>query len=986
VCVFVFVTVLLLAVFKWRDSETTVTITFNVAASTKKGDLDIGFNSSAVRVALKGQAPLLEGPVYGALVPAKCKASIKKDVVTVTLHKQTPADWPSLLSPAAVATITASPKEPRDSLAPSSAPLVATPASKSPTVTATTAVGTAVGSAVGSAVGAPSASSGTVASAVGDALSSSSTAAAAEPEWTGFVVVLFDYDALDPVELTIREGQVLENVVRNDSGWWKGTLNGVEGLIPFNFCVPIAKRAALEAIEAQKRVAGSGTAAPPTEPTPNAAAAGATAPVRPPRKGTAGVNVLAAPGGMDELTAKLQLKKKEYTKGEPVVVLAKSATLRSPASPGLRPAQATSPGAARRAPAGPGDAQSLRNVPRTNPEQKRVEDLKSSGGAAKTVVGKGKKASEKQRTDKKSLGRNSVVLEVDKRPIAVALYDYEAEEKGELSFHAGDKLLVNVKDESGWWQVESTASAEIGWVPADFLSIETSGKLPVKSSSPLAAVEAPRVVAATAAPAPAPTPVAPAPVRVSSPAPTAIAVAVVAQGEHSSETDDNDDDDDDGDDPPPPGESAAPTPRNSLPVSADVDDAAVRTLSIDDDDAGEMPLPPTPFHALAGTIKLTGPLPQIDAVAVAKSPLTSSVSERRAPQTKPPPPKSAVPVKASEPGRWPSGLPPWSTVCERLQQLCDAESRAAKSDTSARVPLATPRLRSVESVCDDTVAFAICSVDGVVVHGVAGAAAPPRVTLQGCAWPFVWAQVVGELGLPRVRALVSDGPNPAASAQPRATAAASVAAAVPLPNAMQMRGAVALLDAHQATAAADARIASLLDALSAAAGAPLQCSLPVYLSAREHALRDRSAVLTHVAAAHPGAGVRHADDLHDLYQQVCSVEVTLREAAALAATLASGGVCATSGERVLSGERVSAVNAMLLACGLNDASDAHRQRFAGVPAKSGIGGLLLAAVPDACGLALWSPRLTKQGVSKRAYAVLENLLVALPALAKQPVK
>jgi hypothetical protein len=125
-------------VFKWRDSETTVTITFNVAASTKKGDLDIGFNSSAVRVALKGQAPLLEGPVYGALVPAKCKASIKKDVVTVTLHKQTPADWPSLLSPAAVAGTTASAKEPRDSSPPlvTTKPAVASPAAASPAAAA----------------------------------------------------------------------------------------------------------------------------------------------------------------------------------------------------------------------------------------------------------------------------------------------------------------------------------------------------------------------------------------------------------------------------------------------------------------------------------------------------------------------------------------------------------------------------------------------------------------------------------------------------------------------------------------------------------------------------------------------------------------------------------------------------------------------------------------------------------------------------------
>jgi hypothetical protein len=88
--------------FKWRDSESTVTITFNVPPSTKKGDLDIGFNSLAVRIALKGQSPLIEGQVYGPLVPAKCKASIKKDVVTVSLQKATPADWPSLLSPAAL--------------------------------------------------------------------------------------------------------------------------------------------------------------------------------------------------------------------------------------------------------------------------------------------------------------------------------------------------------------------------------------------------------------------------------------------------------------------------------------------------------------------------------------------------------------------------------------------------------------------------------------------------------------------------------------------------------------------------------------------------------------------------------------------------------------------------------------------------------------------------------------------------------------------
>jgi hypothetical protein len=79
----------------------------------------------------------------------------------------------------------------------------------------------------------------------------SSTAASSEPT-SGFVVVTFDYDALDPVELTIREGQVIENVSTDESGWWKGTLNGHTGLFPHNFVVAIDASAAQEALAVQK--------------------------------------------------------------------------------------------------------------------------------------------------------------------------------------------------------------------------------------------------------------------------------------------------------------------------------------------------------------------------------------------------------------------------------------------------------------------------------------------------------------------------------------------------------------------------------------------------------------------------------------------------------------------------------------------------------------------------------------------------------------
>jgi hypothetical protein len=202
-------------------------------------------------------------------------------------------------------------------------------------------------------------------------------------------------------------------------------------------------------------------------------------------------------------------------------------------------------------------------------------------------------------------------------------------------------------------------------------------------------------------------------------------------------------------------------------------------------------------------------------------------------RAKPPVPKSAVPVKSGDPTRWPSWLPPWSTLCERLQSLCDAEARAAKSDTTPRVPLAVPRMRQIESTCEEIVAFAVCSLDGIQASGVSSGgsnAMPPRVTLQGCAWPFLWSAVAAEHGLARVRSLASDGPLPAASAPSRGPA-----------NAMQIRGVLALLDAFAPTKEADVRLASLLDSLSSAAGAPLQCSMPMYLSAREHAARDHGA-------------------------------------------------------------------------------------------------------------------------------------------------
>ena len=49
------------------------------------------------------------------------------------------------------------------------------------------------------------------------------------------VLVEYDYDAVEPDELTIRRGDIIHDVTSIDGGWWEGTFNGKKGMFPDNF-------------------------------------------------------------------------------------------------------------------------------------------------------------------------------------------------------------------------------------------------------------------------------------------------------------------------------------------------------------------------------------------------------------------------------------------------------------------------------------------------------------------------------------------------------------------------------------------------------------------------------------------------------------------------------------------------------------------------------------------------------------------------------
>ena len=113
-------------------------------------------------------------------------------------------------------------------------------------------------------------------------------------------------------------------------------------------------------------------------------------------------------------------------------------------------------------------------------------------------------------------------------------------------------------------------------------------------------------------------------------------------------------------------------------------------------------------------------------------------------------------------------------------------------------------------------------------------------------------------------------------------------------------------------------------------------------------------------------------DALDVYFRQCSVLVTARDLAMMAATLANGGINPSTGERVLSPYTVSRTLSVMTSSGMYDYAGEWIYRV-GIPAKSGVGGGILAALPTQFGLGTFSPRLDAHGNSVRGLKVCEAL-------------
>jgi len=157
------------------------------------------------------------------------------------------------------------------------------------------------------------------------------------------------------------------------------------------------------------------------------------------------------------------------------------------------------------------------------------------------------------------------------------------------------------------------------------------------------------------------------------------------------------------------------------------------------------------------------------------------------------------------------------------------------------------------------------------------------------------------------------------------------------------------------------------------AGRKLTVLEDVYKSEAETNQRNQAIAMLMYAYGHIKSEPLRACDI---YTKQCSVGVNAKDLAMMAATLANGGKNPVTGKQVMSAGNVPEVLAVMATAGLYD--DSGKWLYAtGLPAKSGVGGGILAVSPGKFGIAVISPPLDAAGNSVKAQKAIADISNAL---------
>jgi glutaminase len=142
------------------------------------------------------------------------------------------------------------------------------------------------------------------------------------------------------------------------------------------------------------------------------------------------------------------------------------------------------------------------------------------------------------------------------------------------------------------------------------------------------------------------------------------------------------------------------------------------------------------------------------------------------------------------------------------------------------------------------------------------------------------------------------------------------------------------------------------------------------VAASERRTSHRNAAMAHLMKSF-GNLHNPVDEVLDAYCRHCAIEMTCIELARAMTFLAHGGLHPMTNQRVLDASLAKRLNALMLTCGTYDAAGDFAFRV-GLPAKSGVGGGIVAVMPGECGVCVWSPALEPSGNSLAGSLALER--------------
>ncbi|HVK94325.1 MAG TPA: glutaminase [Noviherbaspirillum sp.] len=145
---------------------------------------------------------------------------------------------------------------------------------------------------------------------------------------------------------------------------------------------------------------------------------------------------------------------------------------------------------------------------------------------------------------------------------------------------------------------------------------------------------------------------------------------------------------------------------------------------------------------------------------------------------------------------------------------------------------------------------------------------------------------------------------------------------------------------------------------------------------------DPTVALSERKTAHRNSAIAHfmkdfgnlhnpVDVVIDNYCSQCSITMTCAELAKAGSFLAQHGTIPWNGTQILDASSAKRLNALMLTCGTYDAAGDFAYHV-GLPAKSGVGGGILALLPGEAAIAVWSPGLDAAGNSLAGAYALER--------------